>query len=166
MSSTDNTPPAGSTTAAPSTTPTGSSTAAGSTTPTDVTPAASTTSEGQFGTEPGTGQGFPEGGPVAEPQPGWVTRHTTLLTTVMVAVIVAALAIAGLTYYRHSIDERNDDTEAAVTEMIAGQGATLETVECDGDTCAAIIQGQAYTVLVQEDEDGEQHFGVTPFVGD
>ena len=30
----------------------------------------------------------------------------------------------------------------------------------------ALADGQAYTVLVQEDEDGEQHFGVSAFVGD
>ena len=159
MSSTENTPPAG-------------STAAAGGTPVETTPAeaataqgGAATSQGEIGTGPSTGTAFPEGGPVAEPQPGWVTRHTTLLTTVMVAVIVAALAIAGLTYYRHSIDERNEDTEAAVFDLIASQGATAETVECDGDTCSAIIAGQAYTVLVQEDEDGERHFGVSSYAG-
>ena len=147
MSSTDNTPPVE---------PMGSTTA----------PVDSTTSQGQIGTDPGATETFPEETTQTDAEPGWVARHTTLLITVMVAVIVAALAIAGLTYYRHTLDERNADTEAAFTEMVSGQGATVETVECDGDTCAAVISGQAYTVLVQEDEAGEQHFGVSAYAGD
>jgi hypothetical protein len=98
--------------------------------------------------------------------PGFVTRHTTTLITLMVAVIVAAAAIAGVVLYRHAVDSRNADTEAAFAKTVAGQGATLETVECSGDTCAAVINGQAYTVLVQEDAQGKQHFGVTNYVGD
>jgi hypothetical protein len=103
--------------------------------------------------------------PAPEGEPGWITRHTTLLTTVLVAVIVAAVAITGLVYYRDARDDRNAATETAFANVVAEQGATLETIECDGDTCAAVVSGQAYTVLVQEDEAGEQHFGVTPFIG-
>jgi hypothetical protein len=101
-----------------------------------------------------------------EREPGWISRHTTLLTTVLVAVIVAAVAIAGLTYYRARIDGRNADTEAAFVKTVSAQGATVETVECHGDTCAAVIGGQAYTVLVQKDRQGKQHFGVSAYAGD
>ncbi len=103
---------------------------------------------------------------VEEPAPGFVTRHTTTLITLMVAVIVAAVAIAGVVLYRHDVDSKNADTEAAFAKTVAGQGARLETVECSGDTCAAVINGQAYTVLVQEDAEGEQHFGVSGYTGD
>ena len=109
----------------------------------------------------------PEGAvPEAEREPGWITRHTALLTAVLAAVIVAAVAVTGLVWYRDAQGDRNAETEAAFAETVATQGATLETVECDGDTCAAVVAGQAYTVLVQEDEDGKQHFGVSAFVGD
>jgi hypothetical protein len=104
--------------------------------------------------------------PAEEGEPGWISRHTSLLTTLLVAVIVAALAVTGLVYYRDAQDKRNAQTEAAFRKTVAAQGATLETVECDGDTCAAIVGGQAYTVLVQEDDNGKQHFGVSPYVGD
>jgi negative regulator of sigma E activity len=97
--------------------------------------------------------------------PGFISRHTTTLITLMVAVIVAAAAIAGVALYRHNQDQANSATEAAFTQMLSGQGAAPETVECSGDTCSAVIQGQAYTVLVQEDAKGKQHFGVTNFVG-
>lgn len=99
-------------------------------------------------------------------EPGFITRHTTSLITLLVAVIVAALAIGGLAWYHQQADDANADTEAAFIAVVGGQGATVETVECDGDTCAAVIGGQAYTVLVQEDEDGEQHFGVAAYAGD
>ncbi|MCW2697987.1 MAG: uncharacterized protein JWR62_3072 [Modestobacter sp.] len=149
-----------------------------STVPTPAGPAAATpgttTSEPELITsQPGASAGQPgtdgdPAGPVPaeEGEPGWITRHTTLLTTVLVAVIVAALAITGLVYYRDARDDRNAATEAAFAESVAAQGATLETVECDGGTCSAVVAGQAYTVLVQEDEAGDQHFGVTAFVGD
>jgi hypothetical protein len=100
-----------------------------------------------------------------EAAPGWVARHTTTLITVMVAVIVAVAAITGLVLYRHHTDQANAATEAAFTKVVTGQGATLETVECNGGTCAAVINGAAYTVLVQKDDNGKQHFGVTDFVG-
>ena len=147
-----------------STTPTG-------TVPTGATPAADATApeapaaeQPAAGTTTGAiGDGSPAG---EEPEPGWVTRHTATLITLMVAVIVAAAAITGVVLYRNGVDEANADTEAAFAEMVSGQGASLETVECDGGTCAAVINGAAYTVLVQEDDNGEQHFGVTDFVGD
>ena len=135
-------------------------------TPTDPTqvPAGATTTDAPATS---TSEGTLGDVEATEPrQPGFVTRHTTTLITLMVAVIVAAAAIAGLVLYRHSVDERNADTEAAFAQTVSGQGATLETVECSGDTCAAVINGQAYTVLVQEDAKGKQHFGVTNYVGD
>ena len=100
------------------------------------------------------------------PEPGFITRHTVTLITLMVAVAVAAAAIAGVFLYRHTMDSANADTEAAFAATVAEQGATLETVECHGGTCAAVINGQAYTVLVQEDDKGEQHFGVSAYAGD
>ena len=98
-------------------------------------------------------------------EPGWVARHTATLIALMVAVIVAAVAIAGVMLYKDRIDDRNSDTEAAVAQNVASQGASVETVECDGDTCAAVINGQAYTVLVQEDAQGKRHFGVSAYAG-
>jgi uncharacterized protein HemX len=101
----------------------------------------------------------------AEAQPGFVTRHTATLITLMVAVIVAAVAIAGVMLYKNRIDNDNSRTEAAFAKTVAAQGASLETVECDGGTCAAVINGQAYTVLVQKDAAGKQHFGVSAYSG-
>jgi hypothetical protein len=68
--------------------------------------------------------------------------------------------------YKDHVGDDNAATEAAFAKTVQQQGATLETVECDGDTCAAVIQGQAYTVLVQEDGKGKQHFGVSAYSGD
>jgi hypothetical protein len=101
----------------------------------------------------------------AEAEPGFVTRHTTTLITLMVAVIVAAVAIAGVVLYKNRVDGDNADTEAAFSQYIQSQNATVDTVECNGDTCAAIIGGSAYTVLVQEDSKGKQHFGVSAYAG-
>jgi len=115
------------------------------------------TSEGTLANVPAT---------ETEAEPSWITRHTSTLIALMAAVVIAALAIAGVALYRNAQDEKNADTEAAFAEYIAGQGAEVETVECDGGTCSAIIQNSAYTVLVQEDEDGEQHFGVSAYAGD
>ena len=98
--------------------------------------------------------------------PGFLTRHTTTLITLMVAVIVAAVAIAGVVLYKNRVDNANADTEAAFSSYIQGQGASVTTVECEGDTCAAVIGGSAYTVLVQEDDKGDQHFGVSAYAGD
>jgi len=128
-----------------------------STVPTDPTPETTpvSTSEGTLANVEAT-----------EAEPGFIARHTTTLITVMVAVIVAAAAIAGVALYKNNADEANADTEAAFAETVASQGAEVETIECDGGTCAAVINGQAYTVLVQEDEDGEQHFGISAYSGD
>ncbi|WP_138732067.1 hypothetical protein [Modestobacter excelsi] len=98
-------------------------------------------------------------------EPGWIARHTATLIALMVAVIVAAVAIAGVMLWKDRIDDRNSDTEAAVAQNVATQGATVETVQCDGDRCAAVINGQAYTVLVQKDAHGKRHFGVSAYAG-
>jgi negative regulator of sigma E activity len=100
-----------------------------------------------------------------ESEPGFIARHTTTLITLMVAVIVAAVAIAGVVLYKNKVDGDNADTAAAFTTYIKGQGASVDSVECQGGTCAAIIQGQAYTVLVQKDANGKQHFGVSAYAG-
>src|SRR3712207_4285059 len=105
----------------------------------------------------------PEAAPAA--QPATAPRDRGLLIAGLVALLVAALAVGGLFLYRNMIDERNSDTEAAFTKTVTDQGATVDTVECEGDTCAAIIGGSAYTVLVQEDDKGKQHFGVVAFTG-
>ena len=83
----------------------------------------------------------------------------------MVAIVIAAVAIAGLAYYRNKADDTNTANEAAIAKSVAAQGATVETVECNGDTCAAVISGQAYTVLVQKDAKGKKHFGVSAYAG-
>jgi hypothetical protein len=98
-------------------------------------------------------------------RPGFITRHTGTLIALMVAVIVAAVAIAGVMLYKDHVNDANAATEAAFTQTVAAQGATLETIECDGGTCAAVINGQAYTVLVQKDAAGKQHFGVSAYAG-
>jgi hypothetical protein len=144
---------------------TGSTTAGPGTAPGPATPAAGPGATDPITSSAGTEPG--QSGPLhaEEGEPGWITRHTTLLITLLLAVIVAAVAVTGLVYYRDSRNDSNADTEAAFAKSVAAQGATLETVECDGDTCAAVVAGQAYTVLVQEDADGKQHFGVSAFVG-
>lgn len=158
MSSTDNTPVEPTTTPVPTPTPATGSTSA-EPAPAVGTDTAPTTEQATAGQPTAETAGAPA-------EPGWVTRHTALLTALMVAVIVAALAVAGVFWYRSSQDDENADTEAAFSRSVTEQGATVETVECDGDTCSAVIGGQAYTVLVQEDSKGEQHFGVTAYVGD
>jgi uncharacterized protein HemX len=141
------------------------------TNPTDPTPAApeqtpATETPQPTTTEPATSEGTLASVESTEAEPGFIARHTTTLITVMVAVIIAAVAIAGVSMYRHNVDQKNSDTAAAFTKTVAAQGATLETVECGGDTCAAVINGQAYTVLVQKDAKGKQHFGVSAYAGD
>jgi hypothetical protein len=111
-------------------------------------------------------EGTPANVEPTEGEPGFITRHTSTLIALMVAVIVAAVAIAGVMLYRNKVDDDNADTAAAFSQYIRGQGASVDSVECEGDTCAAIIQGQAYTVLVQEDRTGDQHFGVSAYAGD
>jgi hypothetical protein len=115
--------------------------------------------------QPGTpaGEGWT---PVGEEKESFFTRHAGLLISAGTAVIVAALAVVGVFLWKQNEDDANTDTEAAVTEFIEGQGGEVETIECDGGSCDAVVGGQAYTVLVQEDEDGDQHFGVTSFTGD
>lgn len=160
----------------------------GKSTPVEPVPApaqpAAATSTGTLTTDPGqpAAGGFPapdggfpapDGGfpapgseAVAEPRPaGWIERHTPLLISLLVAIIVVAVAIAGLVWYRHTTDRDNSATEAAFTKSVASQGAKVDTVECHGDTCAAVISGTAYTVLVQKDSAGNQHFGVSAYVG-
>ncbi|MGY2081971.1 hypothetical protein [Modestobacter sp. SYSU DS0657] len=100
-----------------------------------------------------------------EGEPGWVSRHTSTLIALMVAVIVVAVAITGLVLWRDRMADRNAETEAAFRQSVASQGAQVSTVECNGDICSAIIGGSAYTVLVQEDEQGVQQFGVAAFSG-
>jgi hypothetical protein len=139
------------------------------TTPTDPTPAATYTpaaAEPQQPVSSSAGTLANVEPTEGEHTPGFIARHTTTLITLMVAVIVAAAAIAGLVLYKNNVDQANADTEAAFTENVASQGAEVETIECDGDTCAAVINGQAYTVLVQEDENGDQHFGISAYSGD
>jgi hypothetical protein len=141
-----------------------------STNPTDPTPVAPPATEptttGATTTEPTSTSEGTLGTVEESREPGFIGRHTTTLITLMVAVIVAAAAIAGLSIYKNKVDDKNSDTEAAFAATVAQQGASLETVECDGGTCSAVINGQAYTVLVQEDDKGKQHFGVSNFVGD
>jgi hypothetical protein len=92
-------------------------------------------------------------------------RHLAVITAVMTAVIVAAVAITGLWLWRNHVDDANARTEAAFSKTVEEQNASVDTVECDGGHCEAIIGGQAYSVLVQEDEDGKQHFGVASYAG-
>lgn len=93
-------------------------------------------------------------------------RHSGMITAVMTAVIVAAVAIAGVWLWRDRVDGANAKTEAAFSKSVEKQGASLDTVQCDGGTCEAIIQGQAYSVLVQKDKNGKQYFGVSAYAGD
>jgi uncharacterized protein HemX len=138
-----------------------------STEPTPVPAETPATAEETTGTTPpaATSEGTLANVEATESEPGFVTRHTATLIALMVAVIVAAVAIAGVMLYKDHVSDDNAATEAAFAKTVEEQGATLETVECDGDTCAAVIQGQAYTVLVQEDDKGEQHFGVSAYSG-
>jgi hypothetical protein len=99
-------------------------------------------------------------------EPGWVARNTNALIAALLVVIVAALAIAAVVLYRNQRDDANADTEAAVTQFLSGQDLQVETIDCSGDTCAVIVGGQAATVLVQEDDKGDQHFGVSAYSGD
>jgi hypothetical protein len=109
----------------------------------------------------GTGQdGFAE-----QPEPGWFERNATLVISVSVAVIAVAAALVALFFYRGSIADKNDDTEAAVRSFIEKQGQKVESVQCDDGDCSVIVEGAAYSVLVHEDKDGDQHFGVSAYTG-
>jgi hypothetical protein len=99
-------------------------------------------------------------------EPGWFERNATLVISVSVAVIALAAALVSLFLYRESIDGANEDTESAVRAFVEEQGQDVESVQCDDGTCSAIVGGAAYTVLVHEDEDGDQTFGVSAYTGD
>lgn len=114
-------------------------------------------------TEPGDAvQGVEE----QQREPGWFDRNSAAVIAVSVALIAVVAALVALFFYRESVEKENTDTEAAVTAFVEEQGGEVETVECDGDTCDAIVSGSAYTVLVQDDEDGKQRFGITAYTGD
>lgn len=133
--------------------------------PTGPTPEPVVVPPAQGAPTPGTpaGEGWT---PVGEQEPGFFERHSGVIVSVATAVIVAALAVVGVFLWKQNEDDANTDTAAAVTDFIEGQGGTVETIECEGGTCHAIVDNQAYTVLVQEDEDGDQHFGLTGYTGD
>src|SRR3954464_15498675 len=86
------------------------------TVPTDPTTPPTVAPEGAPLQAPAVPEGFTSAGeqgvPQQENEPGFVTRHTTTLITLMVAVIVAAVAIAGVSIYRHNVDQKNSKTEA------------------------------------------------------
>ena len=104
-------------------------------------------------------------GPVEEPEPGWFDRNATLVISVSVAIIAVAAALVSLFFYRESVDEKNSDTESAVSDFVEEQGGEVESVECEERSCTAIVDGAAYSVLVHEDEDGDQTFGVSAYAG-
>jgi hypothetical protein len=104
--------------------------------------------------------------PDQESEPGWFDRNATLVISVSVAIIAVAAALVSLFFYRESMDEANADTESAVTDFVEEQGGEVESVQCAEGSCSAIVGGTAYTVLVHEDEDGDQTFGITAYVGD
>ena len=114
----------------------------------------------------GSTEQLTDGSAPEEPrEPGWVSRNTSLLIALLLAVIVAGCAIIGVGVFRHNQNETNSDNEAAFRASVAAQNAQVETVDCHGNTCAAIVGGQAYSVLVQEDAKGKKHFGVAAFNG-
>ncbi|MDT0276631.1 hypothetical protein [Blastococcus goldschmidtiae] len=112
-----------------------------------------------------TDPGFqlPTGEPEAEP--GWFERNATLVISISVAVIAVVAALVTLFFYRESVDERNGDTEEAVSAFVEEKGGEVESVQCDDGSCTAIVDGAAYSVLVHEDEDGDQTFGVSAYAG-
>ena len=104
-------------------------------------------------------------GPAEKPEPGWFDRNATLVISVSVAIIAVAAALVSLFFYRESVDEKNSDTESAVSDFVEEQGGEVESVECDEGSCTAIVDGAAYSVLVHEDEDGDQTFGLSAYAG-
>ena len=116
------------------------------------------------GSSTSAGDQFPDADD--ESEPGWFERNATLVISVSVAVIAVAAALVTLFFYRESVDDRNADTEDAVTDFIEEQGQDVESVRCDEGSCSAIVEGAAYSVLVHEDEDGDQTFGVSGYAGD
>ena len=140
---------------------------------TGATPAATRTVPGDpgapyfGGADTPAGEQFPgaENDSENESEPGWFERNATLVISVSVAVIAVAAALVTLFFYRESVDERNADTEDAVTDYIEEQGQEVESVLCDEGSCSAIVEGAAYSVLVHEDEDGDQTFGIANYSG-
>ena len=115
------------------------------------------------GADTSPGEPFP--GADNDSVPGWFERNATLVISVSVAVIAVAAALVTLFFYRESVDERNADTEDAVNAFIEEQGQEVECVQCEDGSCSAIVGGAAYTVLVHEDEDGDQTFGIANYSG-
>ena len=52
-----------------------------------------------------------------------------------------------------------------MSDFVEEQGGSVESVQCAEGSCTAIVDGAAYTVLVHEDEDGDQTFGVSAYAG-
>lgn len=100
-----------------------------------------------------------------EPEAGWFDRNATLVISVSVAVIAVAAALVTLFFYRESMAEADEDTEAAVASFVEEKGGEVESVQCADGSCTAIVDGAAYSVLVHEDEDGDQTFGVSAYAG-
>ena len=136
---------------------------------TGAAPAATRMVPGDPGAPYFGGADTPAGDPLPdvenEPEPGWFERNATLVISVSVAVIAVAAALVTLFFYRESVDQRNADTEDAVTDYIEEQGQEVESVRCDEGSCSAIVEGAAYSVLVHEDEDGDQTFGIANYSG-
>ena len=137
--------------------------------PTGAAPAATRTVPGDPGAPYFGGAADPAEQPFPEPEtdaePGWFERNATLVISVSVAVIAVVAALVTLFFYRESVDEQNADTEQAVTDFIEEQGQQVASVECDESSCSAIVEGAAYSVLVHEDEDGDQTFGIANYAG-
>ena len=138
--------------------------------PTGAAPTATQTVPGDPGAPYFGGSSAPAGDPQSdsenESEPGWFERHATLVISVSVAVIAVAAALVTLFFYRESIDDQNAETEDAVTDFIEEQGQEVQSVECDEGSCSAIVDDAAYSVLVHEDEDGDQTFGIANYSGD
>ena len=115
--------------------------------------------------DPGAPYFHGSAGPADDPEPGWFDRNATLVISVSVAIIAVAAALVTLFFYRESVDEKNSDTESAVSDFVEEQGGDVESVECSENSCTAIVDGAAYSVLVHEDEDGDQTFGVSAYAG-
>ncbi len=137
--------------------------------PTGAAPGATQTVSGDPGAPYFGGAAAPGGESFSdfetESEPGWFERNATLVISVSVAVIAVAAALVTLFFYRESVDDKNADTEAAVTDFIEEQGQEVDSVQCHDGSCSAIVDGAAYTVLVHEDEDGDQTFGVAAYAG-
>lgn len=131
--------------------------------------AAAPTATQQVAGDPGAPYFAGSAGPADETgwgnEPGWFDRNATLVISVSVAIIAVAAALVTLFFYRESMDEANADTESAVSDFVEEQGGEVESVQCGEGSCTAIVDGAAYSVLVHEDEDGDQTFGVSAYAG-